>query len=286
MTFCVGRRVKRQRKVLQRAGRQRPWPLQQQRCSHISNPPPPLPRIVPSALTAASFDPSHLPRPGGEFFSHLKARGRLAEDAARLYAGEVLLMFEYLHSLDIVYRDLKVGGWVGVGCTPLHLALPPRMRTCLAPTNTASPHAYLSQLSSLTRLLDASTAGDLPSPSTAHSAITRPTLPITSLTPHTIVAAREPAARRLWPPQADRFRVCKSHWPAPHVHALRHARLPGSRNHSQQGARTSALRLLPACCTRVWLWCSARETPPTQTPAHPLTHPPCRVTARRSTGGR
>ncbi|PSC72692.1 AGC kinase [Micractinium conductrix] len=44
---------------------------------------------------------------GGEFFSHLKARGRLAEDAARLYAGEVLLMFEYLHSLDIVYRDLK-----------------------------------------------------------------------------------------------------------------------------------------------------------------------------------
>lgn len=26
---------------------------------------------------------------GGEFFSHLKARGKLGEDAARLYAGEV-----------------------------------------------------------------------------------------------------------------------------------------------------------------------------------------------------
>ncbi|KAI3436823.1 hypothetical protein D9Q98_006233 [Chlorella vulgaris] len=45
--------------------------------------------------------------PGGEFFSHLKARGKLSEEAARLYAGEVLLMFEYLHSHDIVYRDLK-----------------------------------------------------------------------------------------------------------------------------------------------------------------------------------
>ncbi|PRW56166.1 cAMP-dependent kinase catalytic subunit beta isoform X6 [Chlorella sorokiniana] len=45
--------------------------------------------------------------PGGEFFSHLKARGKLGEEAARLYAGEVLLMFEYLHSQDIVYRDLK-----------------------------------------------------------------------------------------------------------------------------------------------------------------------------------
>ncbi|KAL4424995.1 hypothetical protein ABPG77_002880 [Micractinium sp. CCAP 211/92] len=45
--------------------------------------------------------------PGGEFFSHLKSRGRLSEEAARLYAGEVLLMFEYLHALDVVYRDLK-----------------------------------------------------------------------------------------------------------------------------------------------------------------------------------
>jgi serine/threonine protein kinase len=52
-------------------------------------------------------------RAGGEFFSHLKTRGRLAEDAARLYAGEVLLMFEYLHAQDIVYRDLKVSGRQG-----------------------------------------------------------------------------------------------------------------------------------------------------------------------------
>jgi serine/threonine protein kinase len=33
---------------------------------------------------------------------------RLSEDIARFYAAEVLDAFEYLHSLDIVYRDLKV----------------------------------------------------------------------------------------------------------------------------------------------------------------------------------
>lgn len=52
---------------------------------------------------------------GGEFFSHLKSRGRLSEDEARIYAGEVLLMFEYLHSQDIMYRDLKVGAGGRVG---------------------------------------------------------------------------------------------------------------------------------------------------------------------------
>lgn len=68
---------------------------------------------LPSSNLAA-LDPSlhpALPRPptqGGEYFSHLKARGRLGEEGARLYAGEVLLMLEHLHSRDIVYRDLKV----------------------------------------------------------------------------------------------------------------------------------------------------------------------------------
>lgn len=58
------------------------------------------------------------PHAGGEFFSHLKARGKLGEEAARLYAGQVLLMFEHLHSLDIVYRDLKASR--RGCCAPMH----------------------------------------------------------------------------------------------------------------------------------------------------------------------
>lgn len=71
------------------------------------------PALPACCLGAASGCTHHTgPRctAGGEFFSHLKSRGRLSEEAARLYAGEVLLMFEYLHALDVVYRDLKVGG--------------------------------------------------------------------------------------------------------------------------------------------------------------------------------
>lgn len=49
------------------------------------------------------------PRAGGEFFTHLRARGRLGEDAARFYTAQVLLMLEHLHTqCDVVYRDLKV----------------------------------------------------------------------------------------------------------------------------------------------------------------------------------
>jgi len=44
---------------------------------------------------------------GGEFFTHLRSRGHLQEDVARFYAAQVVLVFEYLHSRDIIYRDLK-----------------------------------------------------------------------------------------------------------------------------------------------------------------------------------
>mmetsp|Transcript_21357 Transcript_21357/g.47277 ORF Transcript_21357/g.47277 Transcript_21357/m.47277 type:complete len:362 (-) Transcript_21357:268-1353(-) len=44
---------------------------------------------------------------GGELFSFLRKEGRLSNTFSQFYAGEITLAFEYLHSLKIVYRDLK-----------------------------------------------------------------------------------------------------------------------------------------------------------------------------------
>lgn len=45
--------------------------------------------------------------PGGELFSYLRNIGKLDNLHCRLYAAQITLMFEYMHSLNIVYRDLK-----------------------------------------------------------------------------------------------------------------------------------------------------------------------------------
>ena len=44
--------------------------------------------------------------PGGELFNYLRSIGNLNNDEARFYGAQVTLMFEYLHSKDIIYRDL------------------------------------------------------------------------------------------------------------------------------------------------------------------------------------
>ncbi|KAJ1958339.1 cAMP-dependent protein kinase catalytic subunit, partial [Dispira parvispora] len=44
---------------------------------------------------------------GGELFTYLRKYQRFPPQVAKFYAGEVILAFEYLHSFDIIYRDLK-----------------------------------------------------------------------------------------------------------------------------------------------------------------------------------
>lgn len=44
---------------------------------------------------------------GGELFFHLCKVGKFSESRASFYAAEIVLALEYIHQLDIVYRDLK-----------------------------------------------------------------------------------------------------------------------------------------------------------------------------------
>ena len=44
---------------------------------------------------------------GGEMFSHLRRARRFTNEMTRFYAAEITLALEYLHNLNIIYRDLK-----------------------------------------------------------------------------------------------------------------------------------------------------------------------------------
>lgn len=45
--------------------------------------------------------------PGGELFSHLRRAGYFTNDVTVFYSGQILLAVEYLHGMDVIYRDLK-----------------------------------------------------------------------------------------------------------------------------------------------------------------------------------
>ena len=44
---------------------------------------------------------------GGELFTYLRNAGHFSNSTTLFYASELVLALEYLHSLSIVYRDLK-----------------------------------------------------------------------------------------------------------------------------------------------------------------------------------
>ncbi|XP_060519439.1 ribosomal protein S6 kinase alpha-5-like isoform X2 [Cylas formicarius] len=45
---------------------------------------------------------------GGELFTHLYQREHFTEEEVRIYIGEIILALERLHSLGIIYRDIKL----------------------------------------------------------------------------------------------------------------------------------------------------------------------------------
>ena len=44
---------------------------------------------------------------GGELFFHLGKVGRFTEERSMFYAAQIILALEYVHKMDVIYRDLK-----------------------------------------------------------------------------------------------------------------------------------------------------------------------------------
>ena len=45
---------------------------------------------------------------GGELLFHLQRAGGFSEEQARFYTEEIVVAIEHLHSINVIYRDLKL----------------------------------------------------------------------------------------------------------------------------------------------------------------------------------
>lgn len=63
-----------------------------------------------------------MPCPVLQLFFHLSRERVFTEERARFYGAEIVSALEYLHSRDVVYRDIKVSE--GLGPTLRDSALP------------------------------------------------------------------------------------------------------------------------------------------------------------------
>ena len=75
----------------------------------------PLAALPPLTLSLPPPPNSHASLPlrrgadcaGGELFFHLGKEGRFTEERSRFYCAQITLALEHLHSMNVIYRDLK-----------------------------------------------------------------------------------------------------------------------------------------------------------------------------------
>ena len=166
------------------------------------------------------------------------AIGRLAEDAAKFYAAEVLLAFEYLHGLNIIYRDLKVLQLLQRECWAAENA-GEWCQTCYPCCRKAKQST---ELVDFMRPCSATHAGCRADPASTSPHIRyRFPLQVPLRCARCCGAAGEPAAGRGGPLEDHGLRVRQDGQPhQAHVHALRDAGLPGPGDHPEQSARPTS----------------------------------------------